>query len=342
MTTLFKAPNITAIGLSDSFGRDVTYLRLSVTDRCDLRCTYCMADNMVFLPKRDLLALEELDQVATTFIEKGVRKLRITGGEPLVRRNIVELIEALSRHLKSGRLEELTLTTNATQLSKHAKRLAEAGVKRINVSLDSLDPENYRRITRGGTLQAALDGIEAAQRHGLSVKINCVALKKDNAHEIKHMIEWAHQKSMDFTLIETMPMGEINEDRFNQYLSLSNLKSELQNNWTLTPSLHRTGGPARFYNIKETGGRLGLITPLSQKFCESCNRVRVTATGKLFLCLGQNASADLRTALREGGADSLSNTIDEAIGRKPEAHDFEITEKKQAPTVGRHMSMTGG
>lgn len=340
--TLLQAANTTPTGMVDPFGRQVSYLRLSVTDRCDLRCTYCMPEKMTFLPKRDLLTLEELDQLATEFIRKGVRKLRITGGEPLVRRDIMELIESLSRHLKSGDLEELTLTTNGTQLSKYAKRLADAGVRRINVSIDSLNPDTYARVTRGGNLEQVLSGIKAAQERGIRIKLNCVALKNDNANEIKDMITWAHANDMDFTVIEAMPMGDISEDRFDQYLPLTDVKSQLEQDWTLLPSLHKTGGPARYFQIEETGGTLGFITPLSHKFCESCNRVRLTCTGKLFLCLGQDDAADLRAVMRGDHPEMLSDAIDEAIGRKPEGHDFKIDRKGQAPSVARHMSMTGG
>jgi len=340
--TLFKAENSEKTGMIDPFGRAVTYLRLSVTDRCDLRCTYCMPEKMTFLPKKDLLTLEELDQVASEFVAKGVKKLRITGGEPLVRRDMMNLIDSLSRHLKSGDLEELTLTTNGTQLAKFAKRLAAAGVKRINVSIDSLDPETYRRITRGGDVAKVLMGIRAAQSVGIRVKLNCVALKNDNANEISDMIKWAHANDMDFTLIEAMPMGDISEDRFDQYLPLSDVKARLEKDWTLLPSLHRTGGPAQYFGVKETGGLVGFITPLSHKFCESCNRVRLTCTGQLYLCLGQDDAADLRAVMRSDNQPSLSDAIDEAIGRKPEGHDFKIDRKGQAPSVNRHMSMTGG
>jgi len=340
--TLFKAANTDKTGMFDPYGRAVTYLRLSVTDRCDLRCTYCMPEKMMFLPRQDLLTLEELDEVASEFISKGVKKLRITGGEPLVRRNMMDLIEALSRHLKTGALEELTLTTNGTQLARFAKRLAMAGVKRINVSIDSLDPETYSRITRGGDITKVLMGIRAAQSVGMRVKLNCVALKNDNANEISNMVKWAHANNMDFTLIEAMPMGEISEDRFDQYFPLSEVKADLEKNLTLLPSLHRTGGPAQYFDITETGGRIGFITPLSHKFCESCNRVRLTCTGKLFLCLGQDDAADLRAIMRSDNQPSLSDAIDEAIGRKPEGHDFKIERKGQAPSVDRHMSMTGG
>lgn len=340
--TLYKATDIDPTGMIDPFGRSVTYLRLSVTDRCDLRCTYCMPEKMKFLPKRDLLTLEELDRLASEFIRKGVKKLRITGGEPLVRRDVIELIEALSRHLDSGALEELTLTTNATQLSKYAERLAIAGVKRINVSIDSLDPETYKRITRGGNLAQVLDGIAAAQSFGIRVKLNCVALKNDNAAHIPDMIEWGHARDMDFTIIEAMPLGDIAEDRYDQYISLQDVRQMLEAKWNLEPSNKRTGGPARYMKVAETGGVVGFITPLSHKFCESCNRVRLTCTGQLYLCLGQDDAADLRAVMRDQTEVTLSDAIDEAIGRKPEGHDFQIARRGQAPSVARHMSTTGG
>ena len=339
--TLLKADNITPTGLVDPFGRQVTYLRLSVTDRCDLRCTYCMAENMTFLPKKDLLTLEELNQIASAFIKRGVRKLRITGGEPLVRRDVMELIEALSRHLDTGALQELTLTTNATQLARFADRLARAGVRRINVSIDSLDPNTFRRITRGGNLSKVLAGIEAAQKAGIKIKLNCVALKSDNAEQIPDMIRWAHDRDMDFTLIEAMPMGEISEDRYDQYISLGDIKTKLNETMTLTPSTHRTGGPARYVNVEETGGQLGFITPMSHNFCESCNRVRLTCTGQLYPCLGQENMTDLRQVIRDQN-EPLDAAIDRAIGIKPKGHDFDISRSGQAPAVARHMSTTGG
>lgn len=340
--TLYKAENAIPTGMIDPFGRAVTYLRLSVTDRCDLRCTYCMSENMTFLPKKDLLTLEELDTLATEFITKGVRKLRITGGEPLVRRDVMELIEALSRHLKTGALEELTLTTNATQLARFTERLSKAGVKRINVSLDSLKPDTYKRITRGGNLEKVLEGIQAAQACGIKIKINCVALKHDNAALIPDMIGWAHARNMDFTVIEAMPLGEIAEDRYDQYIPLSEIKKRIEDKYTLKPSSKQTSGPARYMQAEETGGHIGFITPLSHKFCESCNRVRLTCTGHLYLCLGQEDGADLRAVLRGYGEQTLSEAIDEAIGRKPEGHDFMIERRGQKPAVNRHMSMTGG
>ena len=327
----------------DPFGRAVTYLRVSVTDRCDFRCTYCMAEHMTFLPKKDLLTLEELDRVCTTFVEKGVRKIRLTGGEPLVRKNIMELIRSLGRHLETGAMDELTLTTNGSQLTRFAGDLYEAGVRRINVSLDTLDPDKFRAITRWGDFNKVMDGLGAAREAGLQVKINAVALKDFNEHEIPAMIEWAHGEGMDLTLIETMPMGEIDEDRTDQSLPLSQVRENLSSRYTLTDIPYKTGGPARYVEIAETGGRLGFITPLTHNFCESCNRVRLTCTGQLYMCLGQNDDADLRAPLRasEGNA-LLTDAIDEAIGRKPKGHDFIIERGRSRPAVGRHMSVTGG
>jgi len=328
----------------DPYGRHVTYLRLSVTDRCDLRCTYCMPRQMTFLPKRDLLTLEELDHLATAFIRKGVRKLRITGGEPLVRRDVMTLIEALARHLDGGALDELTLTTNGTQLARYAHRLAGAGVKRINVSIDSLDPAAYRHITRGGDLAAVLEGIRSATAAGLTIKINAVALKHDNARELESMIAWAHGEGHDFTVIEAMPLGDMDADRFDQYLPLSDVRAKLEARWRLMPLAHRTGGPARYVRVEETGGQLGFITPLTHNFCEGCNRVRLTCTGQLYMCLGQDASADLRAVVRAhpGSDAALDRAIDEAIARKPKGHDFVIDRPGAAPAVARHMSVTGG
>ncbi|MEM6852236.1 MAG: GTP 3',8-cyclase MoaA [Pseudomonadota bacterium] len=327
----------------DPFGRHITYLRVSVTDRCDLRCAYCMSERMTFLPKAELLTLEELDRLCSAFIAKGVRKLRITGGEPLVRRDILSLFKALSRHLESGRLEELTLTTNGAQLAKHAETLAACGVKRINVSLDTLDPAVFQRIARRAVLPQVLEGIEAARAAGLAVKINTVALKHDNAAEIPDLVAWAHGLGMDITLIETMPLGEIDGDRMDQYLPLSDLRRSLEDRWTLTDLAHRTGGPARYVQVAETGGRLGFITPLTHNFCEGCNRVRVTCTGQLYLCLGQADSADLRVPLRASRSDgALYDAIDEAIARKPKGHDFLIERRGADPALERHMSVTGG
>ena len=326
----------------DPFGRSIDYLRVSVTDRCDFRCTYCMAEDMTFLPKKDLLTLEELDRLCTVFIEKGVRKLRLTGGEPLVRKNIMHFVRQLSRHLASGALQELTLTTNGSQLQRHAPELADCGVRRINVSVDTLDPAKFRQITRWGELDKVLAGIDAAQAAGLQVKINAVALKGFNEAEIPEMMRWAHGRGMDLTLIETMPMGEIDADRTDQYLPLSLVRSRLEEQFTLRDNAYRTGGPARYVDVLETGGRLGLITPMTHNFCESCNRVRLTCTGTLYMCLGQEDAADLRAPLRasEGNA-LLSDAIDAAIGRKPKGHDF-VIDRRSRPAVARHMSVTGG
>ncbi len=327
--------------LIDGFGRTVTYLRLSVTDRCDLRCVYCMAEHMTFLPKAEVLTLEELDRIATAFVGLGVRKLRLTGGEPLVRKGMMELVEALSRHLKTGALSELTLTTNGTRLTEFAGRLAAAGVKRINVSLDTLKPDLFRKLTRGGDVAKVIAGIEAAQAAGLSVKINTVALKDDNAGEIPDLIRWAHARGADLTLIETMPLGEVEADRTDQFLSLKDVRQSLESFWTLEELPLNTGGPARYVRIAETGGRLGLITPLSHNFCEACNRVRLTCTGTLHTCLGQEDASDLRAVLRAGATDEqLADAIRLAVDAKPKGHDFEIARAK--PAVARHMSTTGG
>ncbi|MFZ1681074.1 MAG: GTP 3',8-cyclase MoaA [Rhizobiaceae bacterium] len=327
----------------DPFGRHVTYLRVSVTDRCDFRCTYCMAEDMEFLPRRELLTLEELDRLCTAFIAKGVRKLRLTGGEPLVRKNIMHLVRALSRHLASGALEELTLTTNGSQLARYADELAGCGVRRINVSLDTLDPGKFRDITRRGDLDGVLAGIAAAEAAGIAIKINAVALKGFNDDEIPAMMRWAHGRGMDFTLIETMPMGEIDADRTDQYMPLSAMRDRLSREFTLADIPLRTGGPARYVEVKETGGRLGFITPLTHNFCEGCNRVRLTCTGTLYMCLGQDDAADLRAPLRASESDEpLMAAIDEAIGRKPKGHDFVIDRATKRPAVARHMSVTGG
>jgi GTP 3',8-cyclase len=327
----------------DPFGRNITYLRVSVTDRCDFRCTYCMAEDMSFLPKKDLLTLEELDRLCSVFIEKGVKKLRLTGGEPLVRKNIMHLVRQLSRHLSSGALDELTLTTNGSQLARHAAELAECGVKRINVSLDTLDKAKFRQVTRWGDLDKVMAGIDAAQAAGLKVKLNAVALKGFNEAELPEMLRWAHGRGMDLTVIETMPMGEIDADRTDQYLPLSLVRANLEQRFTLSDIPYRTGGPARYVEVKETGGRLGFITPLTHNFCESCNRVRITCTGTLYMCLGQDDAADLRAPLRASeGNELLSNAIDEAIGRKPKGHDFIIDRRTKRPAVARHMSVTGG
>ena len=332
----------TAPALVDPFGREITYLRVSVTDRCDFRCVYCMSENMAFLPKADLLSLEELDRLCSAFITRGVRKLRLTGGEPLVRRGIMTLFSSLSRHLASGGLDELTLTTNGSQLPKYAAELAGLGVRRINVSLDTLDPDKFRAITRWGELDKVLAGIDAAQAAGLKVKINAVALKGVNEDEFP-LLEWAHGRGMELTLIEVMPLGDVGEGRLDQYLPLSIVRARLGERFTLTDIDYRTGGPARYVNVAETGGRLGFITPLTHNFCESCNRVRVTCTGTLYMCLGQEDAADLRTPLRASeGNDLLDAAIDDAIARKPKGHDFVIDRRHQRPALSRHMSVTGG
>ena len=329
--------------MTDPFGRDISYLRVSVTDRCDFRCVYCMAEDMTFLPKREVLSLEELDRLCSAFIGKGVRRLRLTGGEPLVRKGIMGLIRSLSRHLQSGALDELTLTTNGSQLARYAAELADAGVRRLNVSVDTLDTDRFRAITRWGDLPKVMEGIKAAKAAGLSVKINMVALKGINEDEIVPMLEWAHSEGHDLTLIETMPMGEIDGDRTDQYLPLSEVRARLSERFTLTGIPYKTGGPARYMRIEETGGRIGFITPMTHNFCESCNRVRITCTGMLYMCLGQDDSADLRAPLRASEGDELlSRTIDEAIGRKPKGHDFVIDRRTNRPSVSRHMSVTGG
>ena len=326
----------------DPFGRMVSYLRVSVTDRCDFRCVYCMAEDMTFLPKKDLLTLEELDRLCTTFIEKGVRKLRLTGGEPLVRKGIMELVRSLGRHLNTGALEELTLTTNGSQLHRFADELFEAGVRRVNVSIDTLDADKFAKITRWGRIEQVMRGIEAAKKAGLQVKLNAVALKGVNEHELEAMMQWAHGEGHDITFIETMPLGEIDEDRTDQYLPLSLVRSRLEEKFTLNPIPYKTGGPARYVEVKETGGRVGFITPMTHNFCESCNRVRLTCTGTLFMCLGKEDAADLRAPLRASeGNELVSTAIDEAITRKPKGHDF-IIDRDSAPSVNRHMSTTGG
>jgi GTP 3',8-cyclase len=332
-----------AAPLVDPFGRAISYLRVSVTDRCDFRCVYCMSEDMAFLPKRDLLTLEELDRLCTVFVEKGVRKLRITGGEPLVRRDIMSLFRSLSRHLGSGALEELTLTTNGSQLARYADELAGYGVKRVNVSLDTLDAGRFRQITRWGDLAKVQSGLDAAQKAGLAVKINAVALKGVNEDEIETLVEWAHGRSMDLTLIEVMPLGDIEPQRIDQFLPLSLVRARLAERYTLDELDDRTGGPARYVRVRETGGRLGFITPMTHNFCESCNRVRLTCTGTLFMCLGQEDAADLRTPLRlSEGNERVEQAIEEAIARKPRGHDFVIDRRRNRPAVGRHMSVTGG
>jgi cyclic pyranopterin phosphate synthase len=329
--------------LVDPFGRTISYLRVSVTDRCDFRCVYCMSEDMNFLPKRDVLTLEELDRLCSAFVSLGTRKLRITGGEPLVRRDIMRLFRSLSRHLASGALDELTLTTNGSQLERFAGELVDCGVRRVNVSLDTLDAAKFKAITRWGDLGKVLAGVDRAQAAGLSVKINAVALKGVNDDEAPAMVRWAHARGLEITFIEVMPLGEIEGQRVDQYLPLSQLRADLAARFTLSPSLHASGGPARYFDVEETGGRLGFITPLTHNFCESCNRVRVTCTGTLYMCLGQEDAADLRAPLRQSESDiPLAAAIREAISRKPKGHDFIIDRATSRPAVGRHMSVTGG
>jgi GTP 3',8-cyclase len=326
----------------DPFGRSITYLRVSVTDRCDFRCVYCMAENPTFLPKSDILTLEEIERLCGAFIRTGVKRIRITGGEPLVRRGVLTLFERLGQRLGSG-LEELTLSTNGSQLPHCAERLAAAGVKRVNISLDTLDPEKFRTVTRCGDLNTVLAGIDAAQTAGLKVKINTVALKGVNDEEFEHLIRWAHGRGMDLTLIETMPMGDSDADRVAQYLPLSLVRARLAERFAFADTDHRTGGPARYVRVEQTGGLVGFITPLTHNFCSTCNRVRVTATGTLYMCLGQEDAADLRTPLRAARDDTmLDKAIEAAIRRKPKGHDFMIDRRHSAPAVTRPMSMTGG
>ena len=328
--------------LVDGFGRHVTYLRISVTDRCDFRCTYCMSEHMTFLPKADVLSFEEIDRIASAFVRRGVRKLRLTGGEPLVRRGIMDLVRSLSRHLGSG-LDELTLTTNGSQLARHASELADAGVRRINVSLDTLDPERFARITRWGRIEQVIGGIGAAKAAGLRIKVNMVALRGVNDDEIEAMLGWCAEAGHDLVLIETMPLGEVGEDRSDRYLPLSAVRRDLETRWTLEPLPDSTGGPARYVRVRETGQRLGFITPLTHNFCESCNRVRLTATGMLYMCLGQDDSADLRAVVRGTRDDTaLDAMLSAAMVRKPKGHDFRIDRRGAAPAVARHMSVTGG
>src|SRR6201985_1692877 len=329
--------------MTDPFGRTISYLRVSVTDRCDLRCFYCMAEDMTFLPKADLLTLEELDRLCSAFIAKGVRKVRLTGGEPRVRRNLMSLVHSLSRHLESGALRELTMTTNGTQLARFASELRDCGIRRINISLDTLDPTKFRAITRWGDLDKVLAGIEAARAAGLAVKINAVALKNLNEEEIPSLMEWAHGKGMALTLIEVMPMGEIGEGRIDQYVPLSLVRARLAKRYSLTDLPDDTGGPARAAPVAETGGKLGFITPMTHKFFESCTRVRITCTGTLHTCLGQEDASDLRRPLRASPDNELlSAAIDRAIGLKPKGHDFIIDRRHNRPSVSRHMSVTGG
>ena len=331
--------------LIDPFLRAVTYLRVSVTDRCDLRCVYCMSENMTFLPKKELLTLEELDRMCSAFIGQGVRKLRITGGEPLVRRGIMSFFGAMARHLESGALDELTLTTNGSQLARFADDLAAAGVRRVNISLDTLDEEKFARVTRWGRLEQVLKGIDAAQTAGLRVKINAVALKGFNEDELFSLANWCAERDMDLTWIEVMPMGDMGDtDRIGQYWALRDVRARLAENYTLVDLAERSGGPARYVRLEETGQKIGFITPLSHNFCESCNRVRLTCTGELFMCLGQEDRADLRTALRDHPDDDapLIEAIHRAIARKPKGHDFDYSRQNVAGQMSRHMSHTGG
>jgi cyclic pyranopterin phosphate synthase len=330
----------------DPFDRAITYLRVSVTDRCDLRCVYCMAEDMTFLPKAEILSLEELERLCGAFIHLGVRKIRITGGEPLVRRDVMTLFRGLGRRLGApsrGGLDELTVTTNGSQLARHAEDLYAAGVRRVNVSLDTLSPQTFAAITRWGKIEKTLDGIFAAKAAGLAVKINAVALKGVNEQEFDGMLAWCGEHGFDLCLIETMPLGDISGDRTEQYLPLSLVRSRLRESWTLEETDYRTGGPARYYRVAETGGRIGFITPMTHNFCESCNRVRLTCTGTLYMCLGQDDAADLRRVLRSGVGDAeVEQAILDAIARKPKGHDFIIDRRHRRPAVARHMSVTGG
>ena len=329
--------------LIDPFGREITYLRVSVTDRCDLRCLYCMPAQMKFLPRADLLSLEELTRLVETFIGMGVKKIRLTGGEPLVRKGVGALIRELGEKTKTGALEELTLTTNGTLLAGYASALKAAGVNRINVSLDTLDPALFEKLTRRPLLKNVLTGIDAALDEGLAVKINIVALKNMNEREIPSMIAWAHARGMDVSLIEIMPMGEVGANRFDQHVPLSSIRGRLERQWTLNPLAFRTGGPSRYVKVEQTGGRLGFITPLTQNFCAGCNRVRLTCTGRLYMCLGQNDAADFRRLIRDGADDgALRAAIREAIAHKPKGHDFAVRRSCAAPAVNRQMSVTGG
>lgn len=328
--------------LVDQFARRISYLRLSVTDRCDLRCAYCMPERMTFLPRKEVLSLEELHDMALGFIARGITKIRLTGGEPLVRRDMMELVAALGRKIGDG-LEELTMTTNATRLAEFADGIAAAGIRRINVSLDTLDRERFAKLARRDSLPQVLEGLQAAKEAGLAVKINTVALKGINEDEIADLIAWAHGQHFDATLIEVMPLGDVEEDRFDHYLPLAAVRDQLEEKWTLSPSDHRTGGPARYFDVEQTGGRLGLITPLTNNFCDGCNRIRVTATGQLYACLGGNERVDLRAAMRSDDPQSaLDHALDVAMKIKPARHNFAIDARGQAPALARHMSMTGG
>jgi len=330
--------------LIDPHGRTVNYLRVSVTDRCDFRCVYCMSEDMTFLPKQEVLTLEEIERICSAFVSRGVTKLRMTGGEPLVRRNVMSLFRKLSRHLENGDLKELTVTTNGSQLNRFAEELSDIGVKRINVSLDTLDDEKFSSITRWGQLENVKAGLEAAKRANIAIKINAVALRGVNDNEFDELVRWCGDEGFDLTFIEVMPMGEIGDSaRLDQYMPLSMVRAKLNETWTLEEIDYQTGGPARYVKVKETGGRIGFITPLTHNFCESCNRVRLTCTGMLYMCLGQEDVADLRSPVRiNDNGHTLMQAIDEAIGRKPKGHDFIIDRRRREPSVPRHMSMTGG
>jgi len=342
MNGMFAAPTAAKAPIIDPFGRAITYLRISVTDRCDLRCVYCMAEDMTFLPRAEILSLEEIERLALTFIRLGVGKLRITGGEPLVRRNVISLFAGLGTYIGQG-LDELTLTTNGTQLARYAAALADVGVRRVNVSLDTLNPARFARITRWGRIETVLEGLAAARAAGLAVKINTVALRGENEDEIAGMVAWCGQQGFDLCLIETMPMGEIDAVRADQYLPLSEVRARLRQRFTLDATDYQTGGPARYYVVRQTGRRIGFITPMTHNFCESCNRVRLTVTGTLFMCLGQDDQADLRSVLRRGADDTeLEQAVRAAIARKPKGHDFVIDRRRNTASVARHMSVTGG
>ena len=337
-----KAEQDGAKPLIDSFGRRISYLRISVTDRCDLRCRYCMAEAMTFMPRAQILSLEEIAAIGDAFIARGVRKIRLTGGEPLIRRGVPDLAKMIGRHLATGDLDELTLTTNGTNLARTAHALADAGIRRINVSLDSRNADTFRHITRWGDVAQVLDGIAAARAAGLRIKINMVALKGLNEDEIEPMLRWCAAEGHDLTLIETMPLGMIDEDRTDRYLPLDHVRDALAARYTLTPLDDRTGGPARYHRVEELGARIGFITPLTENFCAGCNRVRITATGKLYMCLGHDDQVDLRAALRDGGPAALDAKLDEAMALKPLRHNFQIDKRDAAPAVARHMSVTGG
>ena len=328
--------------LVDSHGRTIHYLRLSVTDRCNYRCTYCMPEKMKFLPKKDLLTFEEMDHLCSLFIARGITNIRLSGGEPLVRKGILRFISNLSRYIVSGDLNEITLTTNGSQLKSLSEDLFQSGVRRVNVSLDSLSEKKFSRITRRDDLCNVIEGLEAAKKAGLKIKINTVVIKNKNLDEIDNIISWSHKNNFDISLIETMPMGLTDKDRIDQYISLSDVKKIIEKKLTLTDSNYKTSGPSKYYEVKETKGLIGFITPLSNNFCASCNRIRLTSTGKLYMCLGQNNNIDFRNLLREGDKKSLNLAIDTAMKNKPKSHDFDISYKNQKPSVDRHMSVTGG